>query len=395
MRSFRAAVWAHKGAVLVVALGIGSLTWLLLYKLANLTGGLSASELKSVSAPVGWHGIYNQPLDLPLKLLRSVVFYLFPDHGQLLSRLPNAIFGGLSIGAFALLIRSWHSTRTAVLTSLLFATSAWVLHVSRLASFDVQYLWALPTLLLAHLLLQKRGQRILLWYGSILITGLLLYIPGMVWFVALNTYLQRALLKGAWKHFKRGWQRLTYVMAGLIWLPLLLIDLSRPGQLLQWLGLPSHLAPPPTLIKQFVAVPVHLFIRGPRYPDIWLNSLPILDIFTLAVCVIGIYFYARHRQAIRSRLLGMFFCLGVILIGLGGPVALSLLVPVLYMAAATGITYLLREWLSVFPLNPLARGLGIGLISLAVTLSCAYNLRAYFIAWPHNEATKITFRYRL
>ncbi len=385
----------HKGTVLAVALAGSGLVWLLLHKLANLTGGLSAGELIAASTPLGWHGIYNHPLDLPLKLVRSTIFYLFPDHGQLLSRLPNAIFGSLSIVTFAWLIRSWHNTRTAVLTSLLFATSAWVLHVSRLASFDVEYLWALPTLLLAHSQLQKRGHRVFIWYGSILITGLILYIPGLIWFVALDAYLQRKLLTGAWKHFKLPWQRIIYVLAGLIWLPLLILDLSRPGQFLQWLGFPTHLAGPTTLLKQFVAVPVHLFVRGPRYPEIWLNNLPILDIFTLLVCFIGIYFYARHSHAARSRRLGMFFGLGIVLVGLGGPVSLSLLVPILYMAAAAGIAYLLHDWLHVFPFNPLARGLGVGLVSLAVSLSCVYNLRAYFIAWPHNQATRTTFHYRL
>ena len=52
---------------------------------------------------------------------------------------------------------------------------------------------------------------------------------------------------------------------------------------------------------------------------------------------------------------------GVVLVGLGGPVGLSILVPLLYVAVATGLAYLLHEWLKVFPNNPLARGFGIGL----------------------------------
>jgi len=375
-------------------LALVAVGWLMLYKLGSLTGGLSAGELAAAKVPVGWHGIYHQPLDLPLKLVRSVVFALSPGHGQTLTRVPNAIFGSLAIASFAWLVWLWHGTRTAVLAGLLFATGAWTLHASRLASFDVLYLWAMPTLLLIHVLLGKYGQRALIWYGSLLVWGAMLYVPGLVWLVGLEAWLQRAALADGWQHFASWWQRLLYVLAGLIWLPLLILGLTRPGNLVSWLGLPPHFASPVHLLKQFAAVPVHLFIRGPQYPDIWLGRAPVLDIFTLTAGLAGIYFYASRPKASRSRLLGLFALIGFILVGLGGPVGLSLLVPLLYAMAATGITYLLHEWLQVFPNNPLARGLGLGLVALAVGLSCVYSLRAYFVAWPHSPETRIVFQDR-
>ena len=148
-----------------------------------------------------------------------------------------------------------------------------------------------------------------------------------------------------------------------------------------------------TLLKQFAAVPVHLFIRGPQYPELWLGKAPILDVFALVACILGIYFYLTHWKASRSRYLAVLALFGFVLVGLGGPVGLSILVPLLYMAVATGLAYLLRDWLKTFPNNPLARSLGIGLVVFAVTLSCLYNYRAYFIAWPHTAVTKATFRY--
>jgi hypothetical protein len=378
------------GLILVLA----GLSWLLLYKLGSLTGGLSSGELASAVAPVGWHGIYHQPLDLPLKLVRSVVFVLFPDHGQTLTRLPNVLFGGWAIISFAWLIRLWHGTRTAVLAGLLFATGAWTLHASRLASFDVLYLWAMPTLLLVHVLLNRYREQVLVWYGSLIIWGLMLYIPGLVWLLIIEIWLQRATLRNGWQHFKRWWQRLLYLLTGLVWLPLLILDLTRPGNLRTWLGLPPHFTTPLHAIKLFLAVPVHLSIRGPQYPDIWLGRAPVLDVFTLAACLAGIYFYVTHLKAARSRLLGLMAVVGAALVGLGGPVGLSLLVPLLYVGAATGIAYLLREWLRIFPNNPVARGLGLGLIAIAVSLGCVYNLRAYFVAWPHNQATRVVFQQR-
>lgn len=377
--------------IILVLLGLSALAGLLFYRLGSLTYGLSAAEVKAASAAVGWHGIYHDPFYLPLKLVRSVVFVIFPAHGHFLTRLPNAVFGGLAVVSFAWLVQLWHGTRTAALSSILFAAGAWTLHASRLASFDVMYLWAMPTLLLTHWLLQKYDQNLWIWWGSAAIWLMILYIPGMVWFVLLEVLWQRKVLVGSWQHFG-GLQRLVYALIFVLGLPLLLLCLARPGNLVAWLGFPSHFNSLPFMLKSFLAVPVHLLIRGPQYSEIWLGRLPVLDAFTLAACLTGVYFYFSKWKSSRSRLLASWLALGFVLAGLSGPVSLSLLVPLLYVLAATGIAYLLHEWMKVFPYNPFARSLGLSLIITLVAFSCIYNLRTYFIAWPHNQVTRTVFR---
>lgn len=383
MRNRRVLAWGS-GAIAAVA-------WLMLYRLGSLTGGLSMGELSAAAAPVGWHGIYHDPSYLPLELIRSLVFSVFPAHGQFLTRLPDAALGAGAIVCFGVLVRLWHGWRTALFATAMFAAAAWTLHVSRLASFDVVYLWSMPTLLLSHFLMRKYYRNPYAWCANMAVWGLLLYVPGMVWFVAADIIWQRRFLVKGWG--EAGWRpRLAYVSVALAWLPLLILGLARNG-LRAWLGLPSHLAAGHELLKQFAAVPVHLFIRGPEYPQLWLGRAPILDIFALATCFLGIYFYASNWKASRSRYLALVTVLGWVLVALGGPVTLSLMVPLLYVSAATGLAYLLHEWLKIFPNNPVARGVGIGLITVAVGLGCAYNYRAYFIAWPHDSATKATFQY--
>ncbi len=394
MTKIRVYARQHARWLVGLTLALAALGWLLVHQLGSLSGGLSGGEVQAATAAVGWHGIYHDPFYLPLKLVGSVIFFLYPMHGQALTRLPNALFGGLTIISFTLLIGLWHSTRTALLTGLLFATSAWVMHVSRLASFDVMYLWAVPTLLLSNILTYRFKERAIVWYGCLIAMGLMLYIPGLIWLIILNLYFSRGQIAVAWQHFQSIWKRGLITIASLVWLPLLVIDLRRPGQLGQWLGWPAHLAGSKLLIKHFLGVPLHLFVRGPQYPDVWLGRSPILDIFALLTCVIGIYFYVTHLKATRSQYLLFGFIIGWLLIGLGGPVGLSLLVPILYVSCAAGIAYLLHEWLQVFPLNPLARSFGLSLVAIAVGLACLYNLRAYFVAWPHNSATQATFHYR-
>jgi len=395
MASLRAYLAHHWRLLIVVAVGLALAYGLLLYRLGSLVGGLSGGEVAVASTPLGWHGIYAHPLYLPLNLARSFIFFFSSHHGQTVTRLANSMFGLLSIATFAFVVRAWHGQRTTLLAVALFATSSWTLHVSRLASYDVLYLWAVPLLMLGYLLRQRHPKSPWVFYGSALTWSLLLFVPGMVWLVLLTIALSWPDIADGWAEQSAWWRRLLFVVAGLIWLPLLLADFLRStGDLRLWLGLPAHFPPLLTFGKQLLAVPIHLLIRGPAYPDVWLGRLPILDVTALALTIMGGYFYVRHWRAHRAQKLTLILVIGTILIGLGGPVGLSLLVPVLFLLAAAGLHSLLQSWLRVFPTNPIARNLGVSLVILAVAVSCTYNLRSYFVAWPHNATTQATFRYR-
>lgn len=383
----------HKLRFIIGSSGMLAVIGLMFYKLGSLTPGLSLAELKTLNTPVGLNALFSDPLYFPLDFIRSVFFFTVSDFGGFIGRAPNALFGLFAIVSFSYIIWRWHGRRTALFATALFATSAWVLHVSRLASFDVLYLCSIPVLLATGILLQKHGNKALVFYATLIAWLTLLYVPGMVWLVALTVYWQRDVLIEGLGYRKALWQRILSICIVGISLPLLLINLFRPGQLVLWLGAPNYWEAPLVVLKQFGAVILHLFIRGPEDSDIWLGRLPIFDIFTLAMCVVGIYFYARHIKAYRTRMLLSYGVVGWLLVGLSGPVGLSLLIPLVYVFVAAGIAYLLREWLQVFPLNPFARGLGITLISIVVLMSCLYNLRSYFVAWPHNETTKSHFRY--
>ena len=164
--------------------------------------------------------------------------------------------------------------------------------------------------------------------------------------------------------------KLAYVFSALIWMPLIGSYLFKsPKNVLNWLGLPQQFASPIHIVKEFGAVFYHIFIRGPLLPNLWLGRLPILDIFGVITALTGIYFYAIHIKATRTHLLFVSFLIGAILIALGGSVPLSIVIPIIYIFIAAGLAYLLTQWLSVFPKNPIARSVGYILISLAVAMS--------------------------
>jgi hypothetical protein len=382
----------HRRILYSVLLIIIALIVLYSFRLSSLTGGISRVEYTTAHTPIGWHGIWQQPLYLPLLFLRSVIFKLFHTQSIALLRVPSIVFAILAVLAVAGVLKIWYGNRTALFGTVLFATASWTLHVARLASTDALYLSIVPLIILSHALTQRYFRKSLVYFGTIIMWCILLYVPGVVWFLIINKLLLRKELVAGWRLYGRWWQRTIYVLLGIIWLPLLIRSFIRhPNTIRIWLGLPEKFASFSHTVKQFLAVFVHLFVRGPQYPQLWLARTPVLDVMALAMCVIGIYFYVRHYKAIRTRFLFSIFLAGVILISLGGPVPLSLLVPLLYLFVASGIAYMIREWFRVFPKNPFARNFGVIFITVAVVLSCFYNLRSYFIVWPHDATTRVVF----
>ncbi|MDB5176008.1 MAG: hypothetical protein JWM81_866 [Candidatus Saccharibacteria bacterium] len=364
------------------------------YHLGTLVPGLSSSEQAVAITPLGWSGIYADPLNLPLLLLRSIAFFFHDGAGAFVTRAPNAVLGAVAVVALMLVVKFWHGTRIALLTGVLFGSAAWTLHISRYASTDVLYLLLVPLLLLTQVLIKQQSRRLLVVCAVMLTWGVLLYVPGFVWLLLVTIFWQRKLLRGIWSIHTALKPRLLIIACGLVTLPLLIIRfINEPRAIISWLGLPQDFGSLGSIGHGLLAVPVHVFVHGPAIPELWLGRLPILDVFTLALAVLGIFFYvARNWFAPRTQQLLSYAVVGLILIGLGGPVTLSVVIPLAYLAAAAGIAWLLRDWLRTFPINPFARSIGIGLITLAVLLSAGYNLRSYFIAWPHAQATQVSFR---
>ena len=385
----------YRQGLVVVGLFAVFITSLLLRHLTTLPmGGVSQAELQVATTPIGWHGIVNDPSYLLVKLLRSVGFYFFGQGGALVTRLPSVLFAMSAIVSSAILLRVWHGTRTAVLGTILLACSAWTLHTGRYASYDSSYLAAVPYLLLSQYVLHRFKQP---WVVFVVIFNwsLLLLTPGLVWFVLAAAFWQRRDLLAAWKNLKLWWAQALLVLTGLLWTPLLITSwINQTAHANTWLGLPAYYGSLSIVGHRFLDVFIHLFVHGPNTPELWLGRLPILDVFTLSVTVLGLIFYARHWRNSRARMLFSYLVLSIILIGLNGPVGLSLAVPLLYLFAAAGLTWLLHEWLKHFPNNPIAKGVGISLITLAVIFSAAYNLEGYFVAWPNSPAVISRFIYR-
>lgn len=338
--------------------------------------------------------IANDPLNAPYKLLYFALAHVRP-HSIFFARLSSVVVALVTVGLFFAILYRWHGRRTALLGTALFATSGWLLHVGRLGTGQSAWLIVPLALILLGSWLHAtiRHERALI-LGA-LVLGCLLLVPGGVWFVVAFVVLLGDKLKGHWAEAASG-ARAFALLILLAFIALMSLALFRDSSLVRaWLGLPAHIPDVLVIVRQWLASVVYLFVRGPQTPELWLAHTPILDIFTSVVCLLGSYFYLTHYRNLRTRTLVVFAALGSVLVALNGAVAMSFIVPLAYLVAATGVTYLLHEWLRVFPRNPVARGVGIALIALAIVCAVGYHVLAYFVAWHHSPVTWGAFQQNL
>ena len=392
MKKSRLMIWASWRRLSFGVLVIVSALLALLLHLGSLAPSLSPTEKATLGSSSSIHAILTNPLQAPLKLMEWLTT-LSPHSSLILDRLPSVGLALLSLGLFVYVLRHWYGPRSMVIGFIIMVTSAWFLHIGRFAGVDMEYFAGILSLLAVHVGLYDHDNRKFMIYLWLLTNLVLLFIPGFIWFILLSLVWQRAELVIAWQKLTPVLNRLGWLLLGAVGLAALVWSLIRtPHLILTWLGMPQHFADWPNILRQLVNTLSAFVYHGPRDPELWLGHLPLLNIFLIVMLLAGLAFYTKHWQAIRTRMVASYCLLGVILVSLGGPVNLSVIVPIVYLVIVAGIAYILHFWLSVYPRNPLARGFGFALLSLVIALSCFYGLQQYFIAWPNNPQTVAIYR---
>lgn len=369
----------------LVATGAIAAAIALLARLGSLAPRLSPTEQSTLAASANLHGILTNPTDLPLKLLQWLTTFAPGGHAVFFARLPSVVLALLALAIFTYLLHRWYGPRSTLLGFCIFVCSAWFLHIGRFAGPDAEYLLAVVSILAVHVGLYDHDDRPLMLYGWVLVNLLLLFIPGFVWFVLLGIWWQRAALMRAWSKLATHWNQVGVAAVAVAGLGAIAYCIVRtPNLWRRWAGLPAHLAPWQALAKNLAGTLTSFVYHGPHNPELWLGRLSLFDAFLSVMLLAGILFYAHHWRSARTRLLLSYLLLGAVLVALGGAVRLSVIVPIGYLVAIAGIAYVLHAWLHTFPRNPLARAAGISLVAVVIVLSCFYNLRQYFVAWPHN-----------
>jgi hypothetical protein len=227
-----------------------------------------------------------------------------------------------------------------------------------------------------------------------------MYVPGMVWLVIIGVIVRRRNIFEAWQASASKLVRVSSVVLSVAALAPLVYGLARsPSLIKQWLGLvstPDSSIPSLADIgANLASVPLSLFYKSNFDAVHWLSDLPLLSSFEIVMFLLGLYFYLTHLKASRTRLIVVLAAVSWLLVGIMGQNAISLIVPVIYLVVAAGIAYILHLWLKVFPNNPIARSIGIAVITLAILLTSIYQTRSYFVAWRYNSDTAEAFKHKL
>lgn len=395
-RRFRLAlVYAWRPALLLGFLA-ALLYFLLWFKLGSLTPGLSSTEATAQSHLALEDISFRSILDNPLYLPYSLVLYAlqaFGLHGPTALRGVSAMLGTISAVAFYLLIRRWHTPRLAIFGTLLFTTSSWFLHLARYGSTDILYVGIIAVLLTGVWLQQSKRRRLMLAFVLIAST-MYIYVPGMIWFILLTGVWQAKRLVNEMKHVP-WWYNTAIAVGGILLLFPLAWGITRqPALLKPLLGLPETMPQLADLLHNLINIPVYIFVNGPQNPALWLPGTSYLDIFSAVMLIIGIYWSLYRFQLDRVRITFGVMLLGSVLIALGGSVSMALLLAPLYLLITSGMTYMLQQWYTVFPRNPIARTTGTLLLSLAVLVTVFYHINHYYIAWPNTPVVREAFSHK-
>lgn len=372
------------GLAALVALGA-----VLGYKLFSLTDyKYSASEIATYTAAQSWHFIYDNPLELPHKL--AIWFAsTIGQHTYAITRVSSLLFAIAAVLLFYYVVKSWISTRIAILSTLLFALSNGFLHSARLGTaavlqFSVLVLFALP------ILIQRAppGWRRRLVYASSVIFASLLYVPGLIWQIILTITLRR-------KKLFKVWGRLTLPQRGIVSAaslfaaaPLMWAFVRTPELIKTWLGLPQTLPSVDVIANNAQTLVSTLFYHSGFSPEYVTYGGALLTSAEIILLILGVYAQLKTpRHNTNYYLLGA-LVIATTLILLSGAIFIPAIIPLMYLLIAGGMFYFLNEWLAVFPRNPIARGIGVAVIVLIVIFALGYHVRSYFNAWPNNATTK-------
>ncbi len=380
--------WQFASTLVIIAAALGLL---FVNNLETLLPGYSPDEVATTQAIHSLSHIASNPANAPYNITAYII-NAFLDNALLATRFTSILFGVATLGLFYIGTRYWYAPRTAFLATTLLACSAWFLHTARLGVPDILLAFSLLLLATSSYWIASGEHSKFSYFAAILAVGITIYTPGMIWLLLAGLYFRRKDIRLLKRRLSTPYRIALYIF-GLCFIvaPVLYALSTRSQSVFELLGFPETW---PTIIefaKNIAEVPLSLLAWSNLGPQHQLANLPLLDAFAIIMLPLGLYYYFKFRTLLRVKLLAIIFFISWALIGLGGSVTIAILLPIVYLVVAAGIALLLSQWLVVFPRNPFAKSIGIFLVTIVVALSCIYNLRAYFVAWPNNQETKQEF----
>lgn len=373
---------------LVIFTGItGGFLGLFIWRLGSLTPGMSPDEKAAAFASQSLQAIADNPVFGPIKLVQ----YLLGQSGiaQILSlRLVSVVFAVVIIGCFYTMVRAWFGRTVGLLSTLLLLGMPLVLVTARQATPEITYL--APVILMAtyYWLLRTQTHYKAAWTLLMLTVAVCLYIPGLVWWILAGTIATRSRLLAVFKKMPNLLTAGGVTLALLLLVPLAIAVLRDTAILRNLALLPATLPEPLVAAKSLGWMILALVWQAPYHSPLIIGRLPILNWIMISLTVFGLYAMwtnARRKTYLLAGTIGF----GVAAAAINqNPALLIFSLPAVTVFAAAGLRYLHVEWTSIFPRNPLPRGLAIFLMLALVAVHMFIGVRYALVAWPHSLDTR-------
>jgi hypothetical protein len=380
--------WRTLATALLVLVAVG---FMFFYRIGSLTP-VSEVEVSTRESSESVNKIINNPVNAPYKLARYTTFKI--NKSVAAERTLNALIAIVSVVLFYLISKQYLEKYAAILGTILYATSSSLLNSGRIATPNILLL-NLGALVVCGLKVFNSKHINRAW---LLMTAALcgaLYTPGMLYFI----FIGAVVLARYFKVLKNPPSRNAFFgclgLAFILLAPLLYGLVNHQPLLKVYLAFPAASVHPIDFIKTVVAVPFGLLVKAPLNPLYRLVTQPVLDLFSSLLLLLGFITVVKQYKSSKSYIIAGVLIIGIMITALSNDYENSfMLLPFVYFIVATGVENLLKSWKRVFPNNPFAISLSLVIVALAVTISVNFQLKRYFIAWPHNPNVRAAFMRR-
>ena len=294
------------------------------------------------------------------------------------------------IGA-VFLLRRWFRPNIAILATIIMITTGQFLFVSQAGTGTITYiLWPIWLLLSATMITSSAGHKRFWKLLFFIILPLSLYSPlGIYLALAISS---AGLLHPHVRHILKRVSRLHLVLLASISFsilaPLIYLTFINPELLLSLLGAPTTW--PPNIVENLQALSQQYF--NFILPQSGTLITPVLGLGSIILILLGAWQQFTIRYTARSYTLVAWIALLLPVLAINPELASVAFVPLLLLLAS-GLSYILRFWYDMFPLNPYARFVGIIPLTILVLGLVVSGLGRYFDGYRYDPITASSFNH--
>lgn len=373
--------------LLIYAAVLLAVFFIFIWRLGSLTPGISQAESTGWSSSQSLHAIVHYPVNAPFRLAQHSLSAL-DLNSWFYMRLPAAVIGivlvfcfyRLSVGLFGRLVGS--------LGTILFASLPLLVISARQATPEIMFFSPLILMTLYAWLQKPKTRTALAWISLLIVAGLLIYTPGLIWVVAGGFILARQRIILVLAETPKKAVAIGMVCFLALAAPLIVASVFNIDVIKQVALVPSNLTSIIEVLKNIGWMAAALIAKAPAGQSLLVGRLPLLDVLLVALLAFGaVAMYRAARSKAYS--LGALIIFAILAAGLNNNLALLALgLPAAAVLISTGLRFLYVEWRSVFPSNPIPKSLAILLMTALVVAQLTYGLRYSLAAWPQSPQTR-------